>query len=154
MDRCFIFSKGTIKEANKQYNRTEDNFEITLVKTSLLRGVSAETFNHLDEQLEFTNFSELKILPEDTLVNVKGKIVEAFDDIGLSSLKKNKPLRKKSIIIQNEEMEKLEIDLWNDDINLVTTKHLNKTIVIINGKTNFFQNALTVSVTGATVQIK
>nr|XP_018901493.1 PREDICTED: replication protein A 70 kDa DNA-binding subunit-like [Bemisia tabaci] len=104
MDHCFILSKGNVKEANKQYNRTEHAFEITLIKTSLLREVSAETFNHLDEQLEFTNFSELKILPEDTLVNVKGKIVEAFDDIGLSSLKKNKPLRKKSIIIQNEKM--------------------------------------------------
>lgn len=148
----YKFQNGMVKFANNKWNQTSHNYEITCTRQSKVSILRPDQLPSGKSDIIYADFTELLNLPEGTEVNVKGQISIVHESERIYSEQKEKSFDKRLIVLKDKEGNTIDIDLWNNSINLVTEKDVKKQLQILNGRTYDYQGHRSISTTNSRVQ--
>lgn len=110
--KCFTFSRGTVKIANKRYNNTNHRYELTFDKDAV---VEASQDDAKIETIKFS-FVNLKAVAQRTLpaaVDICG-VISSFKPIQTVNSKEGAELTKREITVADDTATSMEVCLWGD----------------------------------------
>jgi len=110
--KCFTFSKGSVKIANKQYNSTNHRYELTFDKDAI---VEAAADDAAIEEIKF-NFVAFRTLQTRTLpttVDLCG-IITSFKPIATVNSKEGVELTKRELTIADDTATSVSVTIWGD----------------------------------------
>lgn len=110
--KCFTFSKGSVKIANRQYNPCNHRYELTFDKDAI---VEAATDDASIETVKF-NFVNLKAVAAKTLpftIDLCG-IISSFKSTQTVNSKEGVELTKREITVTDDTATSMSITLWGD----------------------------------------
>lgn len=110
--KCFTFSKGSVKIANKQYNPCNHKYELTFDKDALVEPVTD------DSSIETIKFScvMLKALQNKTLpcaVDLCG-VIASFKPTASVTSKEGVELIKREVVIADDSAMSMTVTLWGE----------------------------------------
>lgn len=110
--KCYTFSRGSLKIANKQFNMCNHRYEIVFDKNTEVKEVAD------DSQIEIVKFaiSDLRSIQSRTLpcnFDLCGIVTSAGPTISFTS-REGKELTKREITIADDTSTSLQITLWGD----------------------------------------
>eukprot|EP00933_Yihiella_yeosuensis_P015956 TRINITY_DN1377_c1_g1_i1.p1 TRINITY_DN1377_c1_g1~~TRINITY_DN1377_c1_g1_i1.p1 ORF type:complete len:467 (+),score=129.39 TRINITY_DN1377_c1_g1_i1:62-1462(+) len=129
--KCFTFSRGTVKVANRQYNTTNHRYELTFDKEVIIEEVednaSIENFK--------LNLSTLKAVQGKALpatVDLCGVIVSFKEALAFTS-KDGKDLVKREIVLADDTAHSMSVTLWGDRAKQEDTNFEGNRVICIKG---------------------
>lgn len=108
--KCFTFSKGSIKVANKQYNNTTHRYELSFDKDAVVEAASEDS---AIETIKF-NFVNLRNVQTKTIpcsVDVCG-VITSFKPLMSVTSKEGQELTKREIVIADDSSTSMTVTLW------------------------------------------
>jgi len=129
--KCFVFSRGSVKVANRQYNNCNHRYELTFDKEALVAGCGddAEIKTH-----QF-NFVDLMSLQKKTLpfkVDICG-VVMAFKPAYKFTSQQGKELTKRELTMVDDTATSMDVTLWGDRANQPDSDFDNKPVIAMKG---------------------
>jgi len=129
--KCYVFSRGSVKIANRQYNPCNHRYEITFDKDSIV----AESSDDGEIKAFQFNFVDLRNLQSKTLpakVDLCG-VVSSFKPVLSFTSKDGKELVKREITITDDTATSMEVTLWGDRAKIEDAKFEGKPLLAIKG---------------------
>lgn len=115
VDEVYLVSRGAIKNANKQFNHSTSEYEITLNQESVIENCSDASgcpevrydFKPLDDLLQYNGgFVDICVI-----------IKEIHDVDTIIAKNTNKELLKRSIVVLDQSKCEVELALWGEEAN-------------------------------------
>ncbi|GLJ12465.1 hypothetical protein SUGI_0191610 [Cryptomeria japonica] len=103
-------SKGTVKDANKVYNKLNSQLEIILTETSVLKRCAPDAIG-LDKKTCFTPIDELLTATNNTLIDVIGVVVNVRE-ISVIRRKDGSVVNKRIVKINDMSTLTIDVNLW------------------------------------------
>lgn len=129
--KCFVFSRGQVKIANKQFNPCKHRYEIIFDKESIV----AETVDDTEIKTIQFNFVDLRAVQSKTLpakVDICG-VVTAFKPVFSFTSKDGKELIKREITLADDTATSMEVTLWGDRAKIEDSKFEGRPLVAVKG---------------------
>jgi len=110
--KCFTFSKGTIKVANKQYNPFNHRYELTFEESAIVKEIGNDA--SIDSiKYSFVNLRTLQTRTLPFVVDLCGVLVSFKPTMSVNS-KEGKELVKREITIADDSATTMTVTLWGD----------------------------------------
>ncbi|XP_057855827.2 replication protein A 70 kDa DNA-binding subunit A-like [Cryptomeria japonica] len=106
----YVLSKGTVKDANKVYNKLNSQLEIVLTETSVLKRSAPDAVEPRKKE-RFTPIDELLTTTNNTLVDVIGAIVNV-GEIFVIHRKDGSAVNKRIVKIIDMSTLTIDVNLW------------------------------------------
>lgn len=129
--KCYVFSRGSVKIANRQYNPCNHRYEITFDKDSIV----AESSDDGEIKAFQFNFVDLRNLQAKTLpskVDLCG-VVSSFKPVISFTSKDGKELVKREITVTDDTATSIEVTLWGDRAKTEDAKFDGNPLLAIKG---------------------
>ena len=109
--KCFTFSKGSLRVANRQYNTCNHRYEIVFEKDSTIEeaddaGIETLKFN-------FVNLKAVQAKPMPCTVDLCG-VVTSFKAVLAFTSKDGKELVKREIVLADDSATSMSVTLWGE----------------------------------------
>lgn len=111
VDKVYFISSATLKTANKQYCNLNNEYEMTLNRTSEITPCHEATAIPT-MQFNFVSLDQLESLPKDTIVDVIGVCKETMDLSHVTLKASGKELTKRDIQIVDTSTREVRLTLW------------------------------------------
>lgn len=111
--KCYKFSKGSAKIANRQYNTTNHRYELTFEKDAVIESVADDTGIAELSSFKFVDIAAVAQKQAPCRVDLCG-IVSAFKPIGTVTTKDGRELTKRDITLVDDTGSSMEVTLWNE----------------------------------------
>jgi len=113
VDRVYTISRGTLKPANKRFNRLPHEFEITLGADAEVQLVDDD--RRIQQQhFEFVPLDQLANAQPDAFVDALGVVLHVGEEQHLRSSKTNKDLIKRSVMLGDHSLTSIELTMWGE----------------------------------------
>ncbi|XP_059076742.1 replication protein A 70 kDa DNA-binding subunit E-like [Cryptomeria japonica] len=106
----YVMSKGTMKDANKVYNKLNSHLEIILTKTSVLKCSTPDAIE-LEKKTCFKPINELLTTTNNTLGDVIGVVVNVRE-ISMIRRKDGSTINKRIVKINDMSTLTIDVNLW------------------------------------------
>ncbi|GLJ27148.1 hypothetical protein SUGI_0532230 [Cryptomeria japonica] len=106
----YVLSKGTVKDANKVYNKLNSQLEIILTETSVLKRCVPDAVGP-DKKTRFTPIDELLTTTNNTLIDVIGVVVNVRE-ISVIRRKDGSVVNKRIVKINDMSTLTIDVNLW------------------------------------------
>lgn len=129
--KCYVFSRGSVKIANRQFNPCNHRYEITFDKESIV----AEAKDDGDIKAFQYNFVDLRAVQSKTLpakVDLCG-VVSSFKSVISFKSKDGKDLVKREITLVDDTATSMDVTLWGDRANTEESKFEGRPLLAIKG---------------------
>jgi replication factor A1 len=112
-DRCFFFSGGRLKVANKQYTSIKNNYECTFDAQAGIRPAPEDDSSQYKLQFDFVEVAALEQVEPNAIVDIIGVITDTGSCQQLTS-KAGKDLVKRDITIVDKSGAEVKVTFWGD----------------------------------------
>jgi len=129
--KCYVFSRGSVKIANRQYNPCNHRYEITFDRDGIV-APSGDDADIKAFQFKFVDMRTLQGKPLPAKVDICG-IVSAFKPAYSFTSKDGKDLVKREITITDDTATSVDVTLWGDRAKTEDAKFDSKPILAIKG---------------------
>ncbi|XP_059064987.1 replication protein A 70 kDa DNA-binding subunit A-like [Cryptomeria japonica] len=143
----YVLSKGTVKDANKVYNKLNSQLEIILIETSVLKRCAPDAVGP-DKKTRFTPIDELLATTNNTLIDVIGVVVNV-GEISVIHRKDGFVVNKRIVKINDMSTLTIDVNLWGPSSeqvgNDLKNMHTSGTFVILaiqNARVGYFNEKL------------
>ena len=107
----FVISKGSLKNANRQFSSVNNDYEITLDEQSIVKPVKDDS-NIPHVKFTCMTLSDVKDVAENQIVDVLVVVKSVGELQELVAKSTNKPFKKKSLEVVDDSNVKCELTLW------------------------------------------
>lgn len=124
MDLVFSVSRGSVKPANPQYNRSTSQYEITLNEGSTVAPVTGAAASAFAVKYQFVPIRELERVETGAFVDVVGVVSDAPETTEIMSRATGEPMRKRTISLVDKTGTSVNLTLWRttaDSVKLPPT---------------------------------
>ncbi|GAB0492183.1 hypothetical protein MMPV_003443 [Pyropia vietnamensis] len=112
MDLVFSVSRGSVKPANAQYNRSTSQYEITLNEGSTVAPVTGAAASAFAVKYQFVPIRELERVETGAFVDVIGVVSNAPETTEIMSRATGEPMRKRTITLVDKTGTSVNLTLW------------------------------------------
>jgi len=128
---CYVFSRGNVKIANRQFNPCNHRYEITFDRDAIV----APSADDAEIKAFQFNFTDMRTLQRKTLpakVDLCG-VVTSFQPVLSFTSKDGKDLQKREITVTDDTATSVVVTLWGDRAKTEDAKFDGKPILAIKG---------------------
>ena len=129
--KCYTLSKGSVKVANRQYNKCDHQYELTFDKGAIVAEVVDDGAIEV-HKFNFVDLRRVQSRPLPTTIDVCGVIVKSESVFSFTS-KEGKPLVKREITVADDTAVSMDITLWGDRAQQDDAKFDGKPVVALKG---------------------
>jgi len=129
--KCFVFSRGSVKIANRQYNPCNHRYELTFDKDAIV----AQCSDHGEIKAFQFSFTDMRSLQKKTLpakVDLCG-VISSFKPAYSFTSKDGKELVKREITITDDTATSVDLTLWGDRAKMEDSKFDGKVLLAVKG---------------------
>jgi len=129
--KCYVFSRGSVKIANRQYNPCNHRYELTFDRDAIV----AQSSDDAEIKAFQFNFTDMRTLQRKTLpakVDLCG-VVTAFKSTMSFTSKDGKDLVKREITLTDDTATSVDITLWGDRAKTEDAKFDGKVVMAVKG---------------------
>lgn len=119
MDMVFSASRGSVKLANAQYNRSTSQYEITLNEGSTVAPVTGAAASAFAVKYQFVPIRELERVETGAFVDVIGVVSDAPETTEIMSRATGEPMRKRTISLVDKTGTSVNLTLWRTTVDSV-----------------------------------
>jgi replication factor A1 len=112
-EKCFFFSGGRLKVANKQYTSIKNNYECTFDANADIRPAPNDDQKKFKLNFDFVEIAKLEEVEPNAIVDVIGVITDPGACSNLTS-KAGKDLIKRDIMIVDKSGAEVKVTFWGD----------------------------------------
>lgn len=112
LDLVFSVSRGSVKPANPQYNRSTSAYEITLNEGSTVAPVTGAAASAFAVKYQFVPIRELERVETGGFVDVIGVVSDAPETTEIMSRATGEPMRKRTISLVDKTGTSVNLTLW------------------------------------------
>uniref|UniRef100_T1IJW3 Replication protein A subunit n=1 Tax=Strigamia maritima TaxID=126957 RepID=T1IJW3_STRMM len=113
--QVYYVSGGQLKNANKQYSHTNNDYEITFGKDTIVEPCTDNEANDLPQiKYDFVPIQSLSNLAKDSFVDVLG-VCKTFGDCQIVITRANKEVRKREVSLVDKSKSEVTLTLWGED---------------------------------------
>lgn len=128
---CYVFSRGNVKIANRQYNSCNHRYEITFDKDAIVSQVAEDT----EIQSMKLTYIDLRSLQQKTLptkVDLVG-IVTDFKAAFPFTSKDGKELVKRDLVLADDTATSMQVTIWGERAMMPDEKFAEKPVIAMKG---------------------
>jgi replication factor A1 len=129
--KCFVFSRGSVKIANRQYNQCNHRYEITFDKDAIV-APSADDAEIQSFQFRFVDMRTLQKKTLPAKVDLCGVITSFKPALSFTS-KDGKELVKREITVTDDTATSVDVTLWGDRAKTEDAKFDGKPVMALRG---------------------
>ena len=129
--KCYTFSKGSVKVANRQYNKCDHKYELTFDRGAIVAEVPDDGAIEV-HKFNFVDLRRVQSRPLPTTIDLCGVIVKS-DPVFSFTSKEGKPLVKREITVADDTAASMDITLWGDRAQQDDAKFNGSPIVALKG---------------------
>lgn len=134
MGQCYVFSRGSLKVANKQYNATNHRYELIFDKG----GTVAPCADDADIKSFQYNFTDLRHVQGKTLADKGSKfdlcgVITSFKPIVEFTSRDGKPFVKREVTLADDTALSMDLALWGERAKLPDSSFAGHPVVAFKG---------------------
>jgi len=129
--KCFTFSRGSVKIANRQFNMCNHRYELNFDKDAMVEE-SADDIEVAAVQFNFCDLRSLQAKPEGARVDLCG-IVKSFNSWVSFQSKDGRELVKREIVIADDTATCMDVVLWGERAKLEDDKFKDSPVIALKG---------------------
>jgi replication factor A1 len=112
-DKVYVISKGTLKLANKRYNRLPNEYEITLNNDAEVTYYGEDNSIEL-QKFDFCSIERLQRTDPDQFIDLVGVATQISPMYNLVSKSTGRDLKKRTLTVVDSSMLSVDITLWGE----------------------------------------
>eukprot|EP00747_Dinoflagellata_sp_TGD_P182991 gnl/TRDRNA2_/TRDRNA2_37605_c0_seq1.p1 gnl/TRDRNA2_/TRDRNA2_37605_c0~~gnl/TRDRNA2_/TRDRNA2_37605_c0_seq1.p1 ORF type:complete len:459 (+),score=135.38 gnl/TRDRNA2_/TRDRNA2_37605_c0_seq1:85-1461(+) len=129
--KCFTFSRGSVKIANRQFNLCNHKYELNFDKEALVEE-SADDIEVAALQFNFCDLRSLQAKPEGARVDICG-IVKSFNAYVAFNAKDGRELVKREIVVADDTATCMDVTLWGERAKIEDDKFKDCPVIALKG---------------------
>eukprot|EP00096_Caligus_rogercresseyi_P011103 TRINITY_DN4278_c0_g1_i1.p1 TRINITY_DN4278_c0_g1~~TRINITY_DN4278_c0_g1_i1.p1 ORF type:complete len:658 (-),score=261.21 TRINITY_DN4278_c0_g1_i1:112-2004(-) len=110
--KVYFISGGTLKAANKQYNNTNNDYEITLKDTSEISLAKDADKDVPCLSFDFVKIADLSACAKDSLVDIIGVVKVTQEAATITSQRTQKEIRKRDLVFLDTSLSEVNVTIW------------------------------------------
>ena len=150
LNKTISLENGKIKDA---YCNHDHPFEITCTRSTSVKEIPSNLVRVDNVVIIYTDLEKIKTLPQDEISSVKGTVNKIYGVDPLWSPNYNRNFDEKIFRIKNAAGYLLDIDHWNNNVNLITEEDVGKRVKIINGSVAIFNDSPSIITSKGRIEI-
>lgn len=154
MNESYQISKAIVKPAAPLFNKTSHPYELIASQKTQIERVSKNKVNLPDVTHNFAAFEDINnnLIPQNTIVHVEGTVTEVFSaSSGINTYQK--PYERRAVTLTDYADNKLNLILWNANVNIIQKEHIGRRVKIFDTKISLFQEAVYVNASNSRMEI-
>lgn len=145
-ESIYMIANGEIKPTNKKFSTIKHNFEIHLSNDTIIQKIEDIEFEIPNVEVTYTNISEIKKLPPNSMFNVIGICYEIRGIQELQSKNNSKIYTKRDIILIDQSNETIPLSLWNQDADNFDESRIRSVISLLNVQVSEYGDRKSISI--------
>ncbi|CAH0382055.1 unnamed protein product [Bemisia tabaci] len=154
LNESYQISKAIVKPAAPLFNKTSHPYELIASQKTQIERVSKNKVNLPDVTHNFAAFEDINnnLIPQNTIVHVEGTVTEVFSaSSGINTYQK--PYERRAVTLTDYADNKLNLILWNANVNIIQKEHIGRRVKIFDTKISLFQEAVYVNASNSRMEI-
>lgn len=128
----YYISRGTLKTANKQYSKLDNDYEMTFSNDTVIEPCNEDDASALPHMhINLVKFSELQNYSANEFIDVIGVVKSSGDVATIVAKATNRELKKRDICLVDDSMHSVTCTLWGKQVYLYLFSILNQTKKIL-----------------------
>lgn len=148
--KVFYISKCALKSANKQFNNTKNDFEMTLTNDTQIVPCHEDDVKIPDLTFEFEPIDSIANKPKDSFVDVLGIVKSCGDVQNLVARSTGRELKKRDIVLVDRSNVAITLTLWGNQAENFDGSN-SPVVAIKEAKVGEFQGGKSISTLGQSV---
>jgi len=128
---CYVFSKGSVKIANRQFNNCNHRYEITFDKDAIVAPVP-EDADIQSMKLSYVDLRSVQQKPLPTKVDLVGIVTDYKAAFPFTS-RDGKELVKRDLVLADDTATSMQVTIWGDRAMMPDEKFAGKPVVALKG---------------------
>jgi replication factor A1 len=128
---CYVFSRGNIKIANRQYNSCNHRYEITFDKDAIVSQVAEDT-EIQNMKLTYIDLRSLQSKNLPTKVDLIGVVSDFKPSFAFTS-RDGKELVKRELVLADDTATSMQVTIWGDRAMMPDDKFSGKPVISMKG---------------------
>lgn len=114
----YYISRGTLKTANKQYSKLDNDYEMTFSNDTVIEPCNEDDASNLPKMhINLTKFSDIQNYNANEFIDVIGVVKSAGDVATIVAKATNRELKKRDICLVDDSMTSVTCTLWGKQVS-------------------------------------
>lgn len=115
VDKVYLFSKGRVQIANKQYNPLKNDYEISVTKETIIQECDDEDVNIPQTQFNFLQIDKIANIEVNSFIDIIGVCKSCSDVVTIQARSTGREMKKRELNLVDQSNTGITLTLWGTD---------------------------------------